>query len=108
METKKVKLTEKQLQELDDQMYEIVRDRCDCKNSDWIEEDAEIEIDGVLYIIEYYGEYECWETRAADYWYGPAEYDESCYYRVNAFYYYDEETDERIDVETGRENGYKF
>lgn len=107
METTKVKFTEQQTCALDEQMYEIVRDRCTQKNSEWVEDECEVEIDGVLYIVEYEGDYEDWETKSAD-WYTPAEYDESCSYKVKACYYYDEETSERIDVETGRETKFNF
>ena len=106
MEATIVKLTQKQLQALDDAMYERLAYECGYCNKEWSEGELELEFDGVIYTFEYYGEYESWQTRRAD-WYSPAEYDERCHYEIRAAYFYDED-DERIEVETGRENGITF
>lgn len=106
MEATIVKLTQNQVQALDDAMYERLAYECGYCDKEWSEGELELEFDGEIYTFEYYGEYESWQTRRAD-WYSPAEYDERCYYKIRAAYTLDEDGD-HVYVETGRENGYKF
>ncbi len=101
METTKVKLTDKQAQELDSQMYEIVSECCKRKNQESVTDECEVEIDGETYYIEYWGSYDSWETSPAD-WYSEAEYDEYCRYQILSCERADENGD-YVQVETGRE-----
>lgn len=102
METTKVKLTQVQQKKLDDIISELFTGRDGCHL-----EDTEIEIDSVIYWVELEYDYVCWSLNNGT-WDYPCDYDSSLDYRINAFYYFDEETDQRVDVVTGREDWYKI
>lgn len=103
METTKVKLTQEQQKKLDDIISELFTGRDEgCHSTE-----AEIEIDGVIYWVELEYDYDVWSLNNGT-WDYPCDYDSSLDYRINAFYYFDEETDQRVDVETGREDWYRI
>ena len=97
------KLTEQQQRELDEYIV----------NDLWLDDDGykkhdtEVELGGVLFCIEYETDRESWSLNNGTYDY-PCDYEVRMDYRVNALYYYDEETDERIDVACEREDWYRI
>ena len=97
-----IALTEKQQSELD----KLILDDMWLDEDGYKQHDTEVELDGVLYCIEYETDRDSWSLNNGTYDY-PCDYDARMDYRVNALYYYDEETDERVDVKSGREDWYR-
>lgn len=102
METTKV-LTQEQQKKLDDIISELFTGR----DEGCFLVDTEIEIDSVIYWVELEYDYDVWSLNNGT-WDYPCDYDSSLDYRINACYYFDEETDQRVDVATGREDWHKI
>lgn len=100
---KQIALTEKQMSELD----EFVRNDLWNEEDGYKQHDTEVELDGVLYCIEYDTDRCSWSRKNGT-WDYPCDYEMRADYRVIALYYYDEETDERVDVKSGREDWHRL
>ena len=99
---KLTKLTEQQQRELDEYIVDDL----------WLYDDGynkyytEVELGGVLFCIEYETDRDSWSLNNGT-WDYPCDYEVRMDYRVTALYYYDEETDERVDVTCEREDWYR-
>jgi len=99
---KLTKLTEQQQRELDEYIVNDLSLYDDGYNKYY----TEVKLGGVLFCIEYETDRDSWSLNNGTYDY-PCDYEERMDYRVTALYYYDEETDERIDVACEREDWYR-